>query len=84
MTIDLRSDTVTRPTAPMRQAIAVADVGDDHLDGDPTTRRLEARVAALSAKRRAVFSVRDHGEPRGDHDARRPGSGFWSMPTRTS
>ena len=55
MPIDLRSDTVTRPTAPMRQAIAVADVGDDHLDGDPTTRRLEARVAELLGKEAALF-----------------------------
>jgi threonine aldolase len=55
MPIDLRSDTVTRPTAAMRQAIAVADVGDDHLDGDPTTRRLEARVADLLGKEAALF-----------------------------
>ena len=55
MPIDLRSDTVTRPTAAMRQAIAAADVGDDHLDGDPTTRRLEARVAALLGKEAALF-----------------------------
>ena len=39
----------------MRQAIAAADVGDDHLDGDPTTRRLEARVAELLAKEAALF-----------------------------
>ena len=55
MTIDLRSDTVTRPTAGMRAAIAAADVGDDHLDGDPTTRRLEARVAELLGKDAALF-----------------------------
>jgi threonine aldolase len=55
MPIDLRSDTVTRPTAAMRQAIAAADVGDDHLDGDPTTRRLEARVAELLGKEAALF-----------------------------
>ena len=55
MPIDLRSDTVTRPTAPMRQAIAAADVGDDHLDGDPTTRRLEARVAELLGKDAALY-----------------------------
>jgi threonine aldolase len=55
MPIDLRSDTVTRPTAPMRQAIAAADVGDDHLDGDPTTRRLEARVAEVLGKEAALF-----------------------------
>jgi len=39
----------------MRQAIAAADVGDDHLDGDPTTRRLEARVATLLGKEAALF-----------------------------
>jgi threonine aldolase len=55
MPIDLRSDTVTRPSAAMRQAIASADVGDDHLDGDPTTRRLEARVAQLLGKPAALF-----------------------------
>jgi threonine aldolase len=55
MTIDLRSDTVTRPSAAMRQAIAAAEVGDDHLDGDPTTRRLEARVAELLGKEAALY-----------------------------
>lgn len=55
MPIDLRSDTVTRPTPAMRQAIAAAEVGDDHLDGDPTTRRLEARVASLLGKEAALF-----------------------------
>lgn len=53
--IDLRSDTVTRPTAAMRQAIAEAEVGDDVLDGDPTVRRLEARVAELLGKSGALF-----------------------------
>ena len=55
MPIDLRSDTVTRPTAAMRQAIAAAHVGDDHLDGDPTTRALEARVAELLGKEAGLF-----------------------------
>lgn len=55
MPIDLRSDTVTRPTAAMRTAIAGAEVGDDHLDGDPTTRSLEQRVAALLGKQAALF-----------------------------
>lgn len=55
MTIDLRSDTVTRPSAAMRQAMAGAEVGDDVLDGDPTTRRLEARVAELLGKDDALF-----------------------------
>jgi threonine aldolase len=55
MPIDLRSDTVTRPTPGMRRAMAEAEVGDDYLDGDPTTRRLEATVAELLGKERALF-----------------------------
>ena len=53
--IDLRSDTVTRPTAAMRRAMAEAEVGDDVLDGDPTVRRLEARVAELLGKEAGLF-----------------------------
>ena len=53
--IDLRSDTVTRPTTAMRRAMAEADVGDDVLDGDPTTARLEAVVAARLGKEAALF-----------------------------
>ncbi|MFC7262513.1 threonine aldolase family protein [Streptomyces lutosisoli] len=45
--IDLRSDTVTRPDAQMRAAMAAAEVGDDVLDGDPTMRALEERAAEL-------------------------------------
>ena len=55
MPIDLRSDTVTKPTAGMRRAIASAEVGDDYLDGDPTTRRLEEQIAHLLGKERALF-----------------------------
>lgn len=55
MPIDLRSDTVTRPTAAMRRAMADAEVGDDVLDGDPTVRRLEEQVATLLGKERALF-----------------------------
>jgi threonine aldolase len=55
MTIDLRSDTVTRPSAGMRRAIAEAEVGDDDRDGDPTVRRLEERVAQMLGKDRALF-----------------------------
>lgn len=53
--VDLRSDTVTRPTAAMRRAMAAAEVGDDLLDGDPTTRRLEERVAELLGTETALF-----------------------------
>ena len=53
--IDLRSDTVTRPTPGMREAIANAEVGDDQLGDDPTVRHLEERVAALLGKERALF-----------------------------
>ncbi len=53
--IDLRSDTVTRPSAAMRRAMAEAEVGDDVLDHDPTTLRLEERVAALLGKEAALF-----------------------------
>jgi len=55
MVIDLRSDTVTTPSPAMRRAMAEAEVGDDLLDGDPTTRRLEERVAALLGKEAALF-----------------------------
>lgn len=54
--IDLRSDTVTRPTPGMRQAIATAEVGDDMVGEDPTVNRLEARVAALFGKEAAVLA----------------------------
>ncbi len=53
--VDLRSDTVTRPTAAMRMAMAEAEVGDDVLGDDPTTQLLEHRVAELLGKEAAVF-----------------------------
>jgi threonine aldolase len=53
--IDLRSDTVTRPSPAMRRAMAEAEVGDDVLDRDPTTRRLEERVAELLGMDDALF-----------------------------
>lgn len=53
--IDLRSDTVTKPTPAMRRAMADAEVGDDERDGDPTMRRLERRVAELLGKDEALF-----------------------------
>src|SRR3954468_11551306 len=53
--VDLRSDTVTRPTAAMREAIATAPVGDDQYGEDPTVAELEARVAELLGKERGRF-----------------------------
>ena len=55
MASDFRSDTVTRPTAAMRAAMASAELGDDVLDGDPTVRALEERVAAWVGKEGALF-----------------------------
>jgi threonine aldolase len=53
--IDLRSDTLTRPTPGMRKAMADAEVGDDVFGEDPTVRRLEARVAKLLGFEAALF-----------------------------
>ncbi|HSH75800.1 MAG TPA: GntG family PLP-dependent aldolase [Longimicrobiales bacterium] len=53
--IDLRSDTVTRPTPAMRAAMADAEVGDDVYGEDPTVRELEARTAEILGKDAAVF-----------------------------
>jgi threonine aldolase len=55
MAIDLRSDTVTQPTAAMRDAIAGASVGDDVYGDDPTVNSLEERVAALFGHEAALF-----------------------------
>lgn len=53
--IDLRSDTVTRPTAEMRRAMAEAEVGDDVYREDPTVNRLEQRAAEVFGKEAALF-----------------------------
>jgi threonine aldolase len=53
--IDLRSDTVTRPTAAMRAAMAAASVGDDQYGEDPTMNALQERLAALLGKERALW-----------------------------
>lgn len=55
MFVDLRSDTVTKPTAGMRQAMANAEVGDDVFGEDPTVNRLEARVAEMLNKEAGLF-----------------------------
>ena len=72
-TIDFRSDTVTRPTPAMRQAMFEAEVGDDVWGDDPTVIALEAEVAAMLGKEAAVYvpsgsmgnlvSVRTHTRP---------------------
>ena len=71
--IDLRSDTVTKPTAGMRQAMAYADVGDDVYGEDPTVNRLETMAAELLGKEAGLFvptgvmgnqlSIRLHTQP---------------------
>jgi threonine aldolase len=53
--VDLRSDTVTRPTPEMRRAMAEAEVGDDVYGEDPTVNRLEARAAEIFDKEAALF-----------------------------
>ena len=53
--IDLRSDTVTRPTPGMRQAMAQAEVGDDVFGDDPTVAKLEQKVADLLGKEAALY-----------------------------
>jgi len=53
--IDLRSDTVTKPTAAMRAAMAAAEVGDDVYMEDPTVNRLEARAAEIFGREAALF-----------------------------
>jgi threonine aldolase len=71
--IDLRSDTVTRPSAEMRQAIANAEVGDDVFGDDPTVNTLQEYVSALFEKEAALFvpsgtmanqvTLKTHSEP---------------------
>ncbi len=56
MTIDLRSDTLTRPTADMRRAMAEAEVGDDVFGEDPTVNALQEQVAELFGKEAALFT----------------------------
>ncbi len=53
--IDLRSDTVTRPSAAMRRAMMEAEVGDDVYGEDPTVNRLERRAAEIAGKEAALF-----------------------------
>jgi threonine aldolase len=71
--VDLRSDTVTKPTPAMRDAIARAEVGDDVFGDDPTVKELESETASLLGKEAALFTpsgtmanqlaIRSHTEP---------------------
>jgi threonine aldolase len=71
--IDLRSDTVTKPTAAMRKAMAEAEVGDDVFGEDPTVNALQEKVANLLGKKAALFvpsgtmanqlSIKSHTQP---------------------
>ncbi len=54
--IDLRSDTVTKPSTPMRNAMAEAEVGDDVFSEDPTVRQLEEEVASVLGKEAALYT----------------------------
>ena len=56
-TIDLRSDTVTRPTEEMRKIMAGAEVGDDVYGDDPTVNRLEERAAEMTGFEDAIFAT---------------------------
>ena len=55
MTVDLRSDTVTRPTAAMREAMHRAELGDDVFGDDPSVNALQEQIAALLGKEAALF-----------------------------
>ncbi|HEU4562057.1 MAG TPA: beta-eliminating lyase-related protein, partial [Longimicrobium sp.] len=55
LVVDLRSDTVTRPSPEMRRAIAEAEVGDAVLGDDPTAAALERHAAEVLGKERALF-----------------------------
>jgi threonine aldolase len=55
--IDLRSDTVTRPSPAMRKAMAEAEVGDDVFGDDPTVNRLQEHVAGLTGKEAALYTA---------------------------
>ncbi|MEN8182817.1 MAG: beta-eliminating lyase-related protein [Myxococcota bacterium] len=74
--IDLRSDTVTRPTAAMREVMAEAEVGDDVYGEDPSVNRLEARVAELLGKPAALFFPSGTMARRGEEPASRFKTGF--------
>ncbi len=87
MVVDLRSDTVTRPTPGMRRALAEAEVGDDVFGDDPTVKRLEERTAELLGQEAGLFvpsgtmgnqlAVRCHTRP-GDEVLLEAGAHIWN------
>ena len=73
--VDLRSDTVTRPSAGMRRAMAEAEVGDDVFGEDPTTKMLQNTVADILGKEAALFVPSGMmGNQLGIHTQTRPGN----------
>jgi len=85
--IDLRSDTVTKPTPEMRAAMAAAEVGDDVFGDDPTVNELERRVAEVLGKEAAVYvasgtmsnqlAIRAHTEPGDEIIVERMGHSYY-------
>ena len=72
--IDLRSDTVTRPTPQMRAAMAAAEVGDDVYGEDPTINRLQEMAAERMGKEAgSIRPIGDNGEPGRGTGALSPG-----------
>lgn len=80
--IDLRSDTITRPTPAMREAIATAEVGDDVFGEDPTVADLEAETAHLLGKEAALYVPSGHmGNQIAVYVATRSGDEVWAPTT---
>ena len=85
--VDLRSDTVTRPTPAMRDAMAAAEVGDDVFGDDPTVNALQERIAAALGKEAGAVRHQRHAEQPGRGDERTAGaatstsSARWRTPT---
>ena len=60
--VDLRSDTVTQPTAAMREAMMAAPLGDDVFGDDPSVQALQQRIAAITGKRGRALHAQWHAE----------------------
>ena len=74
--VDLRSDTVTKPSAAMRKAMHDAEVGDDVYREDPTVNRLQDRAAEIFGREAGLYVVSgNHGEPDGHQGLDPPWAG---------